>query len=164
MLVVPLSGDQKGLEREAIEWLREEYDVAQGRFSPDSRFMAYLSNEFKTTEEINADIFEVYVRPFDASKSDVSAGGEKAVQVSTAGARGMIFWRQDGKEMYYLTPDWEVMAVDVTTTPTFQAGTPRLLFKLPGPLVGEPRQWKNVSRDGQRFVFAINVPVSLSAR
>jgi hypothetical protein len=148
-----------------MEWLREEYDVAQGRFSPDSRFLAYLSNEFKTSEEIDAGIFEVYVRPFDASKSDVSAGGEKAVQVSTAGALGMIFWRQDGKEMYYLTPDWEVMAVDVTTTtPTFQAGTPRFLFKLPGPVGGTPQQWKNVSRDGQRFVFVINVPVSVSAR
>jgi hypothetical protein len=162
--VVPLSGDQKALEREAIEWLRDEYNVAQARVSPDSRFMAYLSNEFKTSEEIESNIYEVYVRPFDASKSDVSAGGAKPVQVSTAGALGMIFWRQDGKEMYYLTPDWEVMAVEVTTTPAFQAGTPRLLFKLPGPLVGEPDQWKNVSRDGQRFVFAINAPVSVSAR
>ena len=104
------------------------------------------------------------MRPFDATKPDVSAGGEKPVRVSTAGARGMIFWRQDGKELYYLTPDREVMAVEVTTTPTFQAGTPRLLFKLPGPLVGNPQQWRNVSRDGQRFVFAINVPVSAAAR
>jgi Tol biopolymer transport system component len=162
--VVPLSGDQQALERKAIEWLREEYDVAGARFSPDSRFMAYLSNEFKTSEEIDAGIHEVYVRPFDASKADVSARGAKAVQVSTAGAQGMIFWRQDGKELYYLTPDWEVMAVEVTTTPTFQAGTPRLLFKLPGPLVGNPQQWRNVSRDGQRFVFAINVPASVTAR
>jgi len=70
----------------------------------------------------------------------------------------MISWRQDGKEMYFLTRDWEVMAVDVTTTPTFQAGTPKLLFKLPGPLVGNPAQWKNVSPDGQHFVFAMPVP------
>ena len=114
-------------------------------------------------------MFEVYVRPFDVTKSDVSSGNEKPVQVSTAGARGMIFWRQDGKEMYYLTPNWEVMAVDVTTTPTFKSGTPRLLFKLPvglpGPfLFGNPQQWKNVSRDGQRFVFTINVPAAISAR
>ncbi|MGH9257492.1 MAG: TolB family protein, partial [Vicinamibacterales bacterium] len=158
ILVVPLSGDQNALERKAIEWLREEYDVAQGRFSPDSRFMAYLSNE------IEAETFEVYVRPFDASKPDTGAGGAKPVQVSNAGALGMIFWRQDGKELYYLTPDWDVMALEVTTTPTFQAGTPRLLFKLPGPLVGDPQEWTNVSRDGQRLVFAINVPASALAR
>ncbi len=30
-----------------------------------------------------------------------------------------------------------------------------MLFKLPGPLPGNPPQWKNVSRDGQRFVFAM---------
>jgi hypothetical protein len=162
--VVPLNGDQKALERKAIDWLRDEYNVAQARFSPDSRFMAYLSNEFKTKDEIDAGIHEVYVRPFDASKPAASTGSAKPVQVSTTGAQGMIFWRQDGKEMYYLTPDWEVMAVEVTTTPTFQAGTPRLLFKLPGPVLGNPQQWRNVSRDGQRFVFTINVPVTISAR
>jgi Tol biopolymer transport system component len=173
--VVPLDRNQQALEREAIEWLRDEYEAAQGRFSPDSRFIAYLSNEGKSTEEINSNLYEVYVRPFDPAKSDVSAGDERPVQVSTAGALGMISWRQDGKEMYYLTPDWEVVAVDVTTTPIFQAGAPRLLFKLPandvsepsfslGRLPGLPLQWKNVSADGQRFVFTINVPASITAR
>ena len=80
--------------------------------------------------------------------------------VSNAGALGMIFWRHDGEELFYLTPDWEVMAVDMTTTPTFQAGTPELLFSLPGHMLQDPNLWKNVSRDGQRFVFAIDVPES----
>ena len=148
--VVSLARDQNALERPAIEWLRDEYNVAQARLSPDSRFMAYLS------DETEVDIYEVYVHPF---APEAGAGGANPVQVSNAGALGMIFWRQDGKELFYLTPDWEVMAVNVTTTPTFQAETPRLLFTLPGHLVGDPLQWKNVSRDGQRFVFAIDVPV-----
>ena len=97
---------------------------------------------------------QVVVRPFDTSKP-AAPGPGPAVQVSGNGALGMIFWRQDGKEMYFLNRDWEVMAVDVTTTPTFQAGTPRLLFKLPGPMPGNPAQWKNVSPDGQRFIFAM---------
>jgi Tol biopolymer transport system component len=154
LYVVPLSGDQTALERPAIEWLRDEYSVAQARVSPDSRFIAYLS------DEIEFEVFEVYVRPFDANRPEAGAEGADPVQVSGAGARGMVFWRQDGKELFYLTPDWEVMVVDVTTTPTFQAGTPRLLFTLPGRLDGNPRQWKNVSRDGQRFVFAIDVPIA----
>ena len=66
----------------------------------------------------------------------------------------MIFWRQDGKELIYMTLDWEVMSVDVTTTPVFQAGTPRLLFKMDTPLPGNV---KNVTADGQRFVFSIPV-------
>jgi hypothetical protein len=65
----------------------------------------------------------------------------------------MIFWRQDGKELLYMTRDWEVMSVDITTSPTFQAGT-RSCFSSPGPL-RNPTQWKNVSPDGQRFVFAM---------
>jgi len=54
-----------------------------------------------------------------------------------------------------------VMAVDVTTTPTFRAGVPKLLFKLPGPLGGN---LGNISRDGQQFVFAVNVPAANSER
>jgi len=50
------------------------------------------------------------------------------------------------------------MAVDISTTPTFKAGTPRLLFKLQGPVAGNPLQWKSATSDGQRFVFAVNVP------
>ena len=73
------------------------------------------------------------------------------------GAIGMVMWRQDGKELYFMTRNWEVMAVDVETTPTFKAGTPRMLFSLPGPLPGNPMQWKNVSHDGQRFIFAMPV-------
>ena len=84
-------------------------------------------------------------------------GPGPATQISKNGALGMISWRQDGKEMYFLTRDWEVMAVDVTTSPSFQAGTPKLLVKLPGPLVGNPAQWKNVSPDGQQFLFAVSV-------
>jgi len=157
LYVVPVGGDEEALERQAMEWLRDEYSVAQARFSPDSRFIAYLS------DEILVDIFQVYVGPFDASEPDGGRGGATPVQVSHAGALGMISWRQDGKELYYMTPDWEVMAVDVTTTPTFQAGTPRLLFTLPGPLPGGPAHWRNVSPDGQRFVFVIDVPVSALA-
>jgi hypothetical protein len=80
------------------------------------------------------------------------------VRVSATGATGMIMWRQDARELYYITPDWEVMAVDVETAPAFKAGTPRLLFKLPAPVVGNPQQWRSVSADGQRFVFTVNVP------
>ena len=152
LLLVPLRADQQALDRKAIEWLREDYDVAQGRFSPDGRFLAFLSNE------ADHEHMQVYVRPFDATKPEAPGPGP-AVQVSKnkEGAAGMIFWRRDGKEMYFMTRDWEVMAVDITSTPPFQAGAPKLLFKLPGPLVGNPAQWKNVTSDGERFVFAMPV-------
>jgi Tol biopolymer transport system component len=147
LVLAPLTGGDP-LTRKPIDWLRDEYDVFGGRFSPDSRYMAYLSNE------ANPEIADIYVRSFDASKPDAPGPGQP-VRLTRNGAFGMINWRQDGKEMYYLTRDWEVMAVDISTTPSFSAGTPKVLFKLPGPLQGNPPQWKNVSADGQRFVFAM---------
>ena len=154
LVVVPLAG-QSAAERKGIEWLREEYNVLHGRFSPDMRYIAYI-----TDQEENGKL-QLYVRPFDAAKPENPPPGD-IVQVS-ADAMGMIGWKGDGKEMYFLQPDPKtadvyVMAVDITTTPTFKAGAPRLLFKLQGPVPGNPLQWKSASSDGQRFVFAVNVP------
>jgi Tol biopolymer transport system component len=157
LVLVPVGDGKRAADRKEIDWLREDYDVGQGRFSPDNRFLAFLSNE------ADPDRGEVYVRPFDASKPEAPPAGQ-AVRVSKDGAIGMIFWRQDGKELYFMTRNWEVMAVDVTTSPTFTAGAPRLLFSLPGPLPGNPMQWKNVSPDGQRFIFAMPSAAPAAAR
>jgi Tol biopolymer transport system component len=154
LVLVPLDG-QNAAERKGIEWLREEYNVLHGRFSPDMRHIAYI-----TDQEENGKL-QLYVRPFDASKPDGPPAGA-VVQIS-ADASGMIGWRQDGREMYFLQPDPKntdihVMTVDVTSTPTFKVGTPRLLFKVPGPVAGNSLQWESASSDGQRFVFAVSVP------
>jgi len=157
LVLVPVGDAKRPQDRKEIDWLREDYDVGQGRFSPDNRFLAYLSNED------NVERGEVWVRPFDAAKPDAPPTG-KAVRVSKDGSVGMIAWREDGKELYFMTRNWEVMAVDITTSPTFTAGTPRMLFSLPGPLPGNPMQWKNVSRDGQRFIFAMPAAAASPSR
>jgi Tol biopolymer transport system component len=156
IVLVPLAPEVKALDRKEINWLRADYEAGDGRFSPDGRFMAFLSNE------ADGERGEVWVRPFDASKPDAPAG--PGVRVSKNGSIGMIFWRQDGKELFFMTRDWEVMAVDISTSPALQIGEPRLLFKLPGPLPGNPLQWKNVSRDGERFVFAMPTRPAAAAR
>jgi hypothetical protein len=68
-------------------------------------------------------------------------------------------WRGDAKELFYLSmPPQSLMAVDVASGPTLQAAAPRQLFKLSTP-VGAPAQLSAVaSRDGQRFVFAVDLP------
>ena len=156
LYVVPLDGKHDGRNMKAMEWLRDEYQVAQARLSPDSRYIAYL------TDEIEHEVFRLFVSPFDPTQPHGRVVDATPVQVSNEEVRGMISWRGDGKEMYYLTDDWEVMAIDVTTTPVFQAGNPKLLFKLPGPLPGNPIQWKSVTPDGDRFVFVLYVPASLT--
>lgn len=151
VLVVPLTGTDP-LARQAIEFSREEFDVAIGRFSSDGRFMAYRSNE------ADSERFQVYVRPFDAA---TGKAGDSKWQISKNPVAAMLHWRADGKEFFFRdfneppTTDLRVMSVDITTTPTFQAGTPKMLFSIPGPINGN---LGNISPDGQRFVFAINVP------
>jgi eukaryotic-like serine/threonine-protein kinase len=154
LLLVPLDPDVKPLDRKALEWLSEDYDAALGRFSPDGRYIAFLSNEGEKDDST----FQVYVRPFDASKPETYPPG-KAIEISNdkGGAQVMIFWRQDGKELIYLTRDLEVISVDGTTTPTFQARTPKLLFKIDERLPGSLARGKNVTGDGQRFVFSMPV-------
>jgi len=151
-LMVPLNGKEKGLDRKALEWMREEYSVFGGRFSPDGRYLAYA------TDEINSQQPELYVRPFDASKPEAPGPGP-VVQVSKNGVRGFT-WR--GKELFMLTRDLEVVAVDVTTTPTFQVGASKVLFKLPSPLVASSPE--GISRDGQQIVVAVPVSLAQSTR
>jgi Tol biopolymer transport system component len=149
VFVVPLTGSDP-LAREAIEFSREEYDVFNGRLSPDARSMAYVSNEVNNRGEI-------FIRPFDAAKG--TSAGEQKWQVTKDGADGGLVWRSDSREMYYgkgelATGDVLVYGVDITSAPTFQAGTPKLLFRLPQSLQPNSGQ-KYVSRDGQRFVFVV---------
>jgi len=159
---VPVNG-----EREASELVREEFVALGARFSPDSQYVAYLSNQ--------SGRYEVYVQPFDPS---TGAAGREKWQVSTDGGLGLIQWRGDGRELYYLARDGAVMALAVSTSPTFQAGRPSMLFRararvgalLNGAMhhdttaCGElgsgcgQREPGSVSRNGQRFVFAVPQP------
>ena len=146
ILVVPL-GVGDGSTRKAIELSREEFDVNGGVFSPDGRFVAYGSNETET--------FELYVRPFDSATG--SAPGESRWRVSKDGSGGLMVWRADGRELYFLDtdPDLLMMAADVSTGTEVQVGTPRVLFHVPGDAQGDLGTTKYISRDGQRFVFIL---------
>jgi Tol biopolymer transport system component len=144
ILVVPLSGDAK--TRKATEVSREEFLVNGGVLSPDGKFLAYTSNETET--------FELYVRPFDGATGAVSGN---ASRVSKEGAGGLMVWRSDGRELYFMDtePDLKVMSVDVATSPGVQVGAPKVLFEVPGDAQGDLGTTRYISRDGQRFVFVL---------
>jgi hypothetical protein len=61
-------------------------------------------------------------------------------------------WNPNGRELFYRNGD-KMMAVDVTTQPSFSAGKPRMLFE--GRYVPTPGTIPNydVSFDGQRFLM-----------
>jgi hypothetical protein len=89
--------------------------------SPDGHWLAYLSNESSRNE--------VYVRGFDVSADGAASSPESGRRlVSNGGARGLIRWRRDGRELTYMSADGKLTAVDVSPS-TF--GTPRPLFAFP---------------------------------
>jgi Tol biopolymer transport system component len=159
LLIVPLRENEKALDRKAIEWIRDENNEFGGRFSPDGRFLAYGSDEADPLDFAGSGSIDVYIRPFDSSKPEAPGPGA-AVRVTNGGAQIFGWRRQDGKELIYMNRDFELMALDVSTTPTFRAGTPKLLFKLASPQTAVSPD--GISRDGQRFVFGM--PVSPGAR
>lgn len=135
---LPISGNAK-----AIPFPTTEFNEMDGRFSPDGHFIAYKSDE--------SGRFELYVRKFtpDLSAAGFSTSGKW--QVSYGGALRQR-WSADGKELFYVTPDGKVMAAAVTLTPTFQAGTPKLLFQAPAQ-PGRPNG--DITADGRRFLFPV---------
>ena len=55
-------------------------------------------------------------------------------------------------ELHYVTLDWKVMAVEVTTTPAFQAQSPKLLFQSPSTSRLPPTGNTHIGR--QAFFFS----------
>ncbi len=134
--VLPLAGDKK-----PFPFLQTEFNDWDGHFSPDGQWVAYRSDESSRDE--------VYVRRFspDSTAAASDAGGKW--QVSYGGGSEPR-WSADGKELYYATLDWKVMAVEVTSKQVFQAGTPKLLFQAP---VQPARSPGDFTVDGQHYLF-----------
>jgi serine/threonine-protein kinase len=102
-------------------------------FSPEGRFLAYVSNE--TGQD------EVYVRPADGSSGKWP--------ISTAGGREPV-WRGDGAELFYRDEEW-MMAVSIEMEGGFEPGAPRPLFEAPFDEAGAPYANYDVSKDGSEF-------------
>jgi serine/threonine protein kinase/Tol biopolymer transport system component len=116
---------------------------ARATFSPDSRWIAYTSDE--------SGMEEVYLRHFPNGdgKSQVSSHGGSEPQ-----------WRADGRELFYLSADGELMAVSIRLqNATAEIGSPVSLFKTNATGVALGIVGRNqyvVTRDGQRFL--VNQP------
>jgi len=121
------------------ESLAKGFGADQPHVSPDGRWLAYITTE--------SGRYEVYVEPFRRR-------GEK-VRVSTGGG-GQPRWRGDGKELFYLSPDGSLMAVDVEEGPTGpKVGIPTTLIPardLEATVQGPDYHDYAVSADGQRFL------------
>ena len=134
--VLPLEGNAKHVP---VALLNSQAEERSAVFSPDSRWIAYVSNESGNDE--------VYMQPFSFPPA-TSAGGPKLLL--SRGGGTMPHWRADGKEILYHAADGTVMSVAVTTASLLRVGVPQRLF----PLAGMP--W-DATGDGSRFL--VGVPI-----
>jgi dipeptidyl aminopeptidase/acylaminoacyl peptidase len=134
---LPLDGDRKPLAL-----VHTAFSESNGRLSPDARWLAYASGESGRSE--------IYVRPFEGP------GGSRLI--STNGGVQPV-WRDDGKELFYLSPERSVMSVSVDSDESaFQPGIPRALFHEPVIVVDPYGVSYAVSGDGQRFLINTVLP------
>ncbi len=121
---------------EPIEFIGSPGDERAPKFSPDGRFVAYVSSESGRNE--------IYVRPFPSGSGRWQASATGGVQAR---------WRSDGRELYYVG-DNTMMAVAVRSSANaVTLGQPQRLFETRGYLSSRfPVPAYDVSADGQRFL------------
>ena len=129
---LPMEGGGK-----PFPFLVTEFAERQARFSPDGRWVAYVSDESGRTE--------VYVRRFSLNSTGTGVEPGGRWPVSNEFGEGP-HWRGDGRELYYVSADRRVMAVDVAANPEFRAGNPK-------PLGVSVSGWGwDCTADGKRFI------------
>ena len=124
--------------------LREPYPTYDPAMSPDGRYIAYLARE--------AGVNEVNVRPFptvETGRWPIEGFGEDPL------------WSRDGDELFYRTSSPRMMmAVPITTEPSFAYGVPEPLFE--DIYWGYQRRPYDVAPDGRFLMIksSISSPVT----
>lgn len=127
---LPMFGDGKPFS--VVQTTFEERD---GEVSPDGKWMAYRNNE--------SGRWEIYITAFP--------GGGAKWQVSTNGGSNPR-WRKDGRELFFLDPSENIVAVDVNTSGSaVTLGVPHTLFQALGiqPEYGP----FDITADGKKFLL-----------
>ncbi len=126
ILVLPIEG-----ERIPEPFLKTSFNEGSAAFSPDGRWIAYVSDE--------SGQFEVYVSPFP--------GPGRKWQISTGGGIKPK-WTSDGHELVYLNSN-KMMVVPVKTEPQFSPGKPKIMFEASA----FELLYYDIMPDGQRFIM-----------
>ena len=139
--MLPLSGS-----REPFPLLETDAAEDNAAFSPDSRWIAYQSNESGRDE--------VYVRRVEPPRFSFGkpegAGGP--IRVSTNGGT-QPRWRGDGSELFFLAADGSVMAAPMRLTGQASASAPRTI--VPAAMTLVIRHAYAVTKDGQRVLMPV---------
>jgi WD40 repeat protein len=148
MAVDVKAGDPK--DRKPIPIVTSAFNDINARFSPDGKWISYSSNESGT--------YEIYVIPFNPSGAESASAGGKWMVSKGGGGQGGAVWRDDGKELFYISEQsGTLMSVEVSLNPVFAPQTPKPLFKVPAGIL-----FCDVSSDGQRFLMPVPLGASAS--
>jgi Tol biopolymer transport system component/predicted Ser/Thr protein kinase len=123
-------------------FVRDRFDQTVARFSPDTRWVAYQSDESGQTE--------VYVRSFPEPR--------EKLHISTGGGTYPA-WGPGGRELFYISRDRKLMVVTLKLAGTaLESSLPRELFALPPPV--SAGSVYEAAPDGQRFLVSDVAPSS----
>jgi Tol biopolymer transport system component len=117
------------------------FDERDGQFAPDGEWIAHQSDEGGRPD--------IFVQPFQRAGQKVGVSGWGGTQPR---------WRRDGKELFYLSAENQMMAVPVTrdTGDQMKFGVPVALFSTNAvPVGGARRQQYVVTDDGSRFLINV---------
>ncbi|MBZ5592238.1 MAG: hypothetical protein LAP39_08380 [Acidobacteriia bacterium] len=135
--ILPVApGGRPAIDAKPRPYLHTPFYESQGRFSPETnpRWIAYVSDE--------SGRYEVYVDTFPEQrrKTPISTGGGQYPQ-----------WGAGGRELYYVSPDFKLMAVSLKPgADSVEPSAPRELFSLPAVDTGySPYE---VAPDGQHLL------------
>ena len=103
-----------------VPLVAEHFNEAAIALSPDGKWLAYESTEAGPTE--------VFIRPFPNTES-------AKWQVSTNGGFAPL-WSRNGRELFFVNPRREMIAVQVTDGPSLLLGERKTLFTLPNDVYG----------------------------
>lgn len=123
-------------EQKARPFLQTPFAENNGRFSPDGKWVAYLSFETGTNQ--------IYVVPYP--------GPGPKVAVSSGSANFKARWRADGKEIFYHDREGTLMATEVSVrNGALEVGKTQTLFEGVDPARG---YLYDVTADGQKFIVS----------
>ncbi len=128
-----------GDPRTARLWFESPFRETAGAFSPDGRWIAYVSDE--------SGVQEVYVRPYPGPGASVKVSNGFAIEP---------LWSRDGRELFFRAGERaeRFMAAEVRTASGLSISPPRLLFSSELAVGGREDRFReyDLSADGKEFV------------
>jgi eukaryotic-like serine/threonine-protein kinase len=106
-------------DRKIMPLLQTPFDSASPMLSWDGQYLAFSANDSAR--------YEIYVQRFQGGDSPELVGERRRVSYNGG---NFPRWRRDGKELFFLSADGQIMAVAVKPGQEPEFGPPTALFRL----------------------------------